>query len=158
MSLMQLRSRAPWVLAIFVAFVFIQSLFFKFSNSFETQHIFGTIGLWMEDIAFLRFAASEFAIYGGYSIGTIELIASLLILLRPTQALGALIAVCVISGAIFFHLFTPLGVSVVTNEMGERDGGLLFTMAVLVWLSSVLILRLRRRDLQAVHCMPVTVA
>ncbi|MFT6094590.1 MAG: hypothetical protein ACJA2Q_002495, partial [Pseudohongiellaceae bacterium] len=38
----------PWGLALFIGFVFVQSLFFKFSNSFETQHIFGTIGQWME--------------------------------------------------------------------------------------------------------------
>jgi len=158
MSHFQLRNRAPWILAAFVAFVFVQSLFFKFSNSFETQHIFGTIGQWMEGIGLLRFVAAEFAAYGGYTIGTIELIASILILLRPTQALGALIAACVISGAIFFHLFTPLGVSVVINEMGERDGGQLFAMAVLVWFSSLAILWMRRHDLRVFHSMPASVA
>jgi hypothetical protein len=42
------------------------------------------------------------------------------------------------SGAIIFHLFTPLGVVMPEfNEVGEvvgNDGGLLFTMACLVWL------------------------
>ena len=158
MNLAQLRNRVPWILAVLVAIVFVQSLFFKFSNSFETQHIFGTIGQWMEGIGVLRFAAEGFAAYGGYTIGTIELVASVLILLRPTQALGALIAACVISGALFFHLFTPLGVSVVINEMGERDGGQLFAMAVLVWLSSLAILWVRRHDLRAIHSVPATVA
>ncbi len=137
----------PWALAGFIAFVFVQSLFFKFSDSFETQHIFGTIGEWMAGISFLEFAAGGFAAWGGYTIGTIELIASVLILWRKTQIIGAAIAFGVISGAIYFHLFTPLGVSVVINEAGDRDGGQLFALAVAVWLCSLTILGLRREDL-----------
>jgi len=138
----------PWVLAVFIAFVFVQSLFFKFSNSFETQHIFGTIGEWMSGIGFLEFAAAGFAVYGGYTVGTIELTASLLILVRRTQIFGAALAWGVISGAIFFHLFTPLGVSVIITEQGERDGGQLFAMAVAVWICALIIIWLRRTDLR----------
>ncbi|MCY4265136.1 MAG: hypothetical protein OXE78_09785 [Gammaproteobacteria bacterium] len=140
----------PWALAIFIAIVFVQSLFFKFTNSFETQHIFGTIGEWMAGIGFLEFAAPGFAAYGGYTVGSVELIASMLLLARKTQALGAVIAFAVISGAIFFHLFTPLGVSVIINEAGDQDGGQLFTMAVLVWMFSIVIMYLRRSDILAV--------
>ena len=137
----------PWGLALFIAVVFIQSLFFKFTNSYETQHIFGTIGDWMAGIGFLEFAAAGFAAYGGYTIGTIEFFASLLLMVRRTQIFGAAIAFSVISGAIFFHLFTPLGVSVIINEAGDRDGGQLFAMAVLVWLFSLTIMWIRRGDL-----------
>lgn len=137
----------PWGMAAFIAFVFVQSLFFKFSNSFETQHIFGTIGAWMANIGFPQGFADGFAAYGGYTVGTVELIASLLLLNRKTQSIGAVIAFAVISGAIFFHLFTPLGVSVVINEAGDRDGGQLFAMAVLVWLFAATISYLRREDL-----------
>ncbi|MFK7863187.1 MAG: hypothetical protein AB8B95_03065 [Pseudohongiellaceae bacterium] len=137
----------PWGFAAFIAFVFVQSLFFKFTNSFETQHIFGTIGQWMEGIGFLQFAAAGFAAYGGYTIGTIELIAAILLLIRKTQIYGAALAFSVISGAIFFHLFTPLGVSVVINEAGDKDGGQLFAMAVLVSIFSATIVFLRRDDL-----------
>ena len=139
----------PWGLATFIAIVFVQSLFFKFSNSFETQHIFGTIGEWMTGIGFLEFAATGFAAYGGYTVGSVELIASILLLIRKTQVLGAAIAFSVISGAIFFHLFTPLGVSVVINEAGDKDGGQLFAMAVLVWIFSLTIAWIRREDLAA---------
>ena len=139
----------PWGLAIFIAIIFVQSLFFKFTNSFETEHIFGTIGEWMSGIGFLEFAAAGFAAYGGYTVGTVELIASILLLMRKTQAFGAVLACGVISGAIFFHLFTPLGVSVVINEAGDRDGGQLFAMAVLVWLFSLTIAWLRKADLLA---------
>ena len=149
------KNNLPWGLAIFIAFVFVQSLFFKFSNSYETQHIFGTIGQWMEGIGFLQFAAAGFAAYGGYTIGTVELIASLMLLVRRTQVFGAALAWAVISGAIFFHLFTPLGVSVIINEAGERDGGQLFAMAVGVWLSALAILWMRRSDMLPQQQAPV---
>ena len=148
----------PWGLAAFIAIVFVQSLFFKFSNSYETQHIFGTIGEWMAGIGFLEFASAGFAAYGGYTVGTVELVASILLLIRKTQAFGAAVAFGVISGAIFFHLFTPLGVSVIINEAGDRDGGQLFAMAVLVWLFSLTIMYLRRADILAVLGKSETVA
>ena len=42
------------------------------------------------------------------------------------------------TGAIIFHLFTPLGVVVLD------DGGLLFANAVAVWVAAAAILYLRR--------------
>jgi len=102
----------------------------------------------MSGIGFLEFAAAGFAVYVGYTVGTIELTASLLILVRRTQIFGAALAWGVISGAIFFHLFTPLGVSVIITEQGERDGGQLFAMAVAVWICALIIIWLRRTDLR----------
>lgn len=136
----------PWALAVFIAVVFVQSLFFKFSDSFETRHIFGVIGEWMGDVGFPEGMAAAFAAWGGYAVGSAELLASLMLLLRRTQSYGAALAFAIISGAIFFHLFTPLGVSVVVNEAGDRDGGQLFALAVLVWFSALGIGWLRRRD------------
>lgn len=136
----------PWALAIFVAIVFVQSLFFKFTNSFETIHIFTTIGDWMGSIGLPAFIASGFAAWGGYTIGSVELIASVLLIIRRTQWLGALVGFVIISGAIFFHLFTPLGVSVVIDEAGNRDGGQLFALAVGVFVSTILIMWLRRGE------------
>lgn len=136
----------PWALAIFVAIVFVQSLFFKFTNSFETIHIFTTIGDWMGSIGLPAFIASGFAAWGGYTVGSIELIASVLLIIRRTQSLGALVGFVIISGAIFFHLFTPLGVSVVIDEAGNRDGGQLFALAVGVFVSTILIMWLRRGE------------
>ena len=49
----------------------------------------------------------------------------------------------IMTGAIFFHLFTPLGIAMpVFGEAGEilgDDGGLLFGMACLVWLAAVVL-------------------
>ena len=146
MSRAKVMHYLPWALAIFVAIVFVQSLFFKFTNSFETQHIFTTIGDWMGSIGLPAFIASGLAAWGGYTVGSVELIASILLIMRRTQALGALIGFFVISGAIFFHLFTPLGVSVVIDEAGNRDGGQLFALAVGVFISTILIMWLRRGE------------
>jgi hypothetical protein len=41
-----LRKYLPIILTLYIAFVFIQSLFFKFTNSPETQYIFGTLDAW----------------------------------------------------------------------------------------------------------------
>jgi hypothetical protein len=57
---------------------------------------------------------------------------------------GAGMAFVIISGAIFFHLFTPLGVEI------KGDGGLLFALACGVWLSSVAILVIHRTEVLSV--------
>ena len=120
------------VLTAFIMFVFIQSLFFKFSGSHETQYIFGILADWS--------GFTWFGVYGGYLIGIAELIASIILLTR-LHAVGALMAVGIMTGAIFFHLATPLGVvQPAFNEVGDiigDDAGTLFVMACLVWLSAV---------------------
>jgi hypothetical protein len=62
--------------------------------------------------------------------------------------LGNLIALGVMTGAISFHLFTPLGID------PNNDGGLLFVMAVAVWLSQVVMLILRRDTLMGLIKKP----
>ena len=57
--------------ATLIAFVFIQSLFFKFTGSYETEHIFGTLATWS--------GLSWFGSFGGYLIGIAELIAAILL-------------------------------------------------------------------------------
>lgn len=134
----------PVVLTLFVGFVFVQSLFFKFTDSAETQYIFGTLNEWSTSLG----AAGLFAqngIFSQYVVGSAELVASALLLLalipslRALRPIGALIGLGVISGAIFFHLFTPLGVAV-PNTDGSSDNGLLFAMACAVWVSCLILL------------------
>jgi hypothetical protein len=129
-----MKNSIQWPLIGFIVFVFIQSLFFKFSGSEETVIIFTTIGTWMQSIGISNHYANGFAAHGGLLIGTVELIASVLIILPLTRLLGALLSLAVISGAIFFHLFTPLGVNRIIDAAGNTDGGALFFMACGVWL------------------------
>ncbi|MGI9293232.1 MAG: hypothetical protein ACR2PS_04550, partial [Pseudomonadales bacterium] len=133
-----------WALVAYVVFVFIQSLFFKFTGSEETEIIFGTIGDWMAGIGGLAALAPAFAEYGGYVVGAAELVASILLLMPKTRFWGALMGIGAISGAIFFHLFTPLGVDRTIDAAGNTDGGVLFFMACGVWISCAVLLFLNR--------------
>lgn len=107
-----------WVLRLLAAIILLQTLFFKFSASEESVYIFSAIG--MEP-------------WGRIATGIMELIAAILILIPRTTALGALLAIGLMSGALFFH-FTTLGIDV------KGDGGLLFIYALLVFISSAVLL------------------
>ncbi len=143
-----------WALTLYIAFVFIQSLFFKFTNSPETQYIFGTLNAWGASLGFAGLFAPS-GIFSQYVVGSTELVASCLLLVglffaKPlSHALGAMMSLGVISGAIFFHLATPLGVQV-RNTDGTLDGGELFALACGVWLAAAIILYLLRTAILAV--------
>jgi hypothetical protein len=133
-----------------VAFVFIQSLFFKFTGSPETVYIFeGKLDPWAASLGFPGVFAPG-GIFSAQVVGSFELIASAMLLVgavmasrRIVQVLGAAMGLGVISGAIFFHLFTPLGVAV-ANADGSSDGGELFALACGVWLACAALLWIRR--------------
>jgi len=139
----QKRQILVWVLVAWSAFVLVQSLFFKFQGHEETRIIFKTIGEWMAGIGFLAWAADPFASIGGYAIGIVELIATVLLIIPKTRLYGALLTIAVLSGAIFFHLFTPLGVDRIINAEGDTDGGALFYMACSVWAACIAITTLQ---------------
>ncbi len=140
-------------LSLYVGFVFVQSLFFKFTDSPETIYIFeAKLEPWGASLGFPGLFARG-GIFSAHVIGSFELIASLLILsgmLLPSrrilQALGAVLGLGVISGAIFFHLFTPLGIAV-QNADGSSDHGELFTLACGVWIACAALIVLRRDEL-----------
>lgn len=148
----------PTLLSLYIAFVFIQSLFFKYADATETQLIFGTLEIWFAGWSGIEGVFAPGGIFSAKVIATVELLASVLLLtglfvprLRVLQFAGAVLALAVISGAIFFHLFTPLGIivgdeqvpGVATGDL-QSDGGLLFFMAVGVWLASVVLIGLHR--------------
>ena len=140
---------ATVIAAVYIAFVFIQSLFFKFTGSVETDYIFGTLDAWASDLTGVAGLFAPGGIFSAYVIGTAELVASILVLAgvflrKPViLGLGALMSMGVMTGAIFFHLFTPLGVEIL------GDGGLLFGMACFVWLAALAILILNRHGILA---------
>ena len=145
-----IKKNLHWVLTAYVAFVFIQSLFFKFTGSPETVYIFqGKLDPWAASLGFPGVFAPG-GIFSAKVIGCFELIASVLVIAgaawsanRTLQVLGAALGLGVISGAIFFHLFTPLGVAVVNSD-GSSDGGELFMLACGVWVACALLLAMRR--------------
>lgn len=133
------RHWIPIALTLYIAVIFIQSLFFKFTDSPETQHIFSTLDTWAAGFGFSGLF-NPGGIFSAKVIGSFELLSSLLLLaalatrLTLLRVAGSVVAIGIISGAIFFHLFTPLGVVV------QDDGGLLFAMACGIWISAAILL------------------
>lgn len=117
-----------WILQLVVAVILFQTLFFKFAGAEESIYIFSTLGL---------------EPWGRIGSGIAELIAVILLLIPATVTIGAIIALGVISGAIFSHL-TTLGIVV------KDDGGLLFILAGVVFLASLVILFIRRGEIPVV--------
>lgn len=138
------KSLVPNGMAVFMSLIFLDSLRYKFTNAPETVVIFGKLDGWAGTIGapglFL-----QTGLFSQYVIGSIELLASALLLLgimprfRHLQAGGALAGLLVMSGAVNFHLFTPLGID------PNNDGGGLFFAACLVWLSGLLMITVFRR-------------
>lgn len=147
----QIKSLAGPAYSLVAAGVFLDSLRFKFTNAPETQTIFGKLDTWAASLG-AGGLFSQTGLFSQYVIGSAELVASTFLLaslvprLKRLRTIGALIAVAVMTGAVSFHLFTPLGVD--PNE----DGGGLFAMAVVVWLSSIAMLIAGRAILIDVAC------
>ncbi len=116
-----------WILQGIAALILLQTLASKFTGAEESVYIFTQVGA---------------EPWGRYGSGIVELVAAVLLLVpRPrTIPIGALLALGVISGAILSHL-TLLGISV------QGDGGLLFGMAIIVFVCSLGVLVIRRRDM-----------
>lgn len=145
----KLLQLAPTGIAGFTAVIFLDSLRYKFTDHPNTQEIFGRLNEWASSLGATGLFGHA-GLFSQYVIGSAELVASSLLLLgivpalRRLQALGSLLALLIMSGAVSFHLFTPLGID------PNHDGGGLFMAAVMVWTLSLVMLIIRRGELAAV--------
>jgi hypothetical protein len=114
-----------WILQLAVAGILLQTLFFKFTGAEESVYIF---------------TAVHAEPWGRIGSGIIELIAALLLLVPATIALGAILTMGVLAGALLTHL-TILGLVVMA------DGGLLFALALVGFVGSAIVLALRRAQI-----------
>jgi putative oxidoreductase len=128
------RKIVTWTAQLGVAAVLAQTLFFKFTYAPETQVIFAERGG--------RLAAT--------AVGLVELLCVILLIVPRTAAIGAILSLLVIGGAIFTHL-TSLGIEIIDPVTGEGDGGLLFGLALTVALGSMMVLAFRWRQLPWVN-------
>jgi hypothetical protein len=112
-------------LKIIVAAILLQTLYFKFTGAPESVYIFETVG--MEP-------------WGRIGSGIAELLAVMLLFIPKGTWLGAVTALGVITGALFFHL-TTLGIEV------QGDGGFLFILACVVFVASSIILWHERKNI-----------
>ncbi|MEM8770035.1 MAG: hypothetical protein AAGD92_00160 [Pseudomonadota bacterium] len=147
-----------WGGGLFISAIFLDSLRFKFTGHPTPQHIFSTLREWS--------GIGLFYPAGPWIIGLGELLASFLLIIIPvalslmkkgdgligkSQFLGALIGFGIMSGAIVFHLFTPLGIETPVewaNGEPTEFSGALFYSACASWTLAVLIMLLRRNDLK----------
>lgn len=110
-----------FVLRLVAALVQAQTLYFKFSGAPESVAIFETLGV---------------EPWGRLGAGVVELVTVVLLLAplgRRAVALGGLLTVGTMSGAVLSHL-TVLGIEV------EGDGGLLFSLALMTLGAGILVL------------------
>ena len=130
MELSKKQNITSWILQVVVAIILLQTLFFKFSGAAESVYIFSMLGA---------------EPWGRIGSGMVELIASVLLLIPRTAAVGALLSLGTISGAILAHL-TMLGIALTpVNDHGE-----LFALAMIVFVCSALILWIRRRAIPVI--------
>jgi uncharacterized membrane protein YphA (DoxX/SURF4 family) len=114
-----------WVLRVIASLILLQTLFFKFTAAPESVYIFTKVGA---------------EPWGRIASGVVELIAAVLILTPRFTWLGSVLALGVMAGAILSHL-TVLGVEV------QGDKGLLFVLAIIVFISSAVNLVLHRNTI-----------
>lgn len=111
--------------SIVAAVILLQTLYFKFSGAPESVYIFSQVGI---------------EPYGRIGTGVLELIISMLLLVKRTSLIGAVFGISVISGAILSHLLI-LGIEV------QGDGGLLFGLAIIVFTLLLLTVILQKEKL-----------
>ena len=119
------KQKALWAAQIVAAVILGQTLFFKFSGAAETIYIFETLGA---------------EPWGRYASGIMEAIAVILLLTPRFAALGGLLTMGVMTGAIGAHL-TKLGIVVMD------DGGTLFVMALITFAAGTFVTWTRRKEL-----------
>ncbi|MEM6377361.1 MAG: DoxX family protein [Bacteroidota bacterium] len=120
------------IAAYVAALILLQTLFFKFTAHPDSVYIFTQLGL---------------EPFGRIGIGVLELITAVLLILPKTRGIGGLLGVGIISGAIFAHL-TQLGIVV------NGDGGTLFGLAVVTFITSAVVAWLNRHQIPVVKNLP----
>ena len=117
-----------WVCQIVAAVILAQTLYFKFTGEPESVYIFSTL---------------KAEPWGRIASGVFELIAVILLVNSKTAALGAVLAMGLMVGAIGAHL-TKLGIAV------QGDGGLLFGLGVVTLLAATMVAVIRRKEIPIV--------
>jgi putative oxidoreductase len=128
-----------WVCRAIAAVILLQTLFFKFNAAPESVYIFTKVGgLVHASLAFISIPMAEK--FGRLGSGVMELIAGISLIAPRYVWAGALLAMTATFGAIATHL-TVLGIDV----LGDR--GLLFGLAITVFVTSAIALYIHRTDI-----------
>lgn len=112
------------LLRIIAAAILLQTLYFKFTGSPESVALFSKLGV---------------EPWGRIGTGVLELITGILLLITSTAFVGAILAIGLMTGAILSHLFI-IGIE------SAGDGGVLFTLAIIVLVCSVFVAVLNKQQ------------
>jgi len=141
-TLVSARAIISWVCRIVAAVILLQTLFFKFTAAPESVYIFTKVGTFIHTyVPFL--AVSTVEVWGRIGSGVMELIAAVLLLTPRFVWAGAVLAMAATAGAIASHLVF-LGIEV------QGDKGLLFALALTVFVTGGLALFLHRNQIPVV--------
>lgn len=111
--------------SLIAAVILLQTLYFKFTGASESVYIFEQLGA---------------EPYGRIGTGVLEFFIGGLLMFRRSSLLGAVLGLGVISGAILSHILV-LGIEV------QNDGGLLFVLALLVFVLCLITIILQKDKL-----------
>ena len=128
-----------WACRIVAAIILLQTLFFKFTAAPESVYVFTKLGALVHTyVPFASIVTVQVA--GRVGSGIMELIAAALLLAPRFVWAGAVLAMAATGGAIASHL-TFLGIEV------QGDKGLLFFLAITVFVTSIIALFLHRMQI-----------
>jgi len=125
-----------WPAALYIAGILLWYEQYKLTGNPGSVWLFNVLADWLH--------------IGGYEkpfrlfVASMEIAASVLVLVPFTRMWGAALALGVMTGAIFFHLVSPLGID------PYHDGGALFKEACAVWLSAAFVLLSYRTEAAAI--------
>lgn len=139
------RHLISWALALFLIFMFVQATFHPLPNPPEGSVKF--LDLPGDNIVFQTLATRSGIPIFEPTIrtltGMMEVLAAFLLFLPFTRRLGAVLATLILGGAVAFHMSPWLGreIPVSLNPANTAtDGGALFTLAIVMLVSSLLLL------------------
>ncbi len=113
-----------WILRLVVAYVLLQTLFYKFTAHPDSVYIFTKLGV---------------EPWGRIGLGVVELIVAFLVLIPRTKFIGMGLSFLIIVGALFSHILV-IGLDI------HGDGGGLFTLALIVLVSTILFFILNKEE------------
>ena len=128
-----------WACRIVAAVILLQTLFFKFTAAPESIYIFTKLGIFVHNY-FPSASVGGVEVSARIGSGIMELIAAMLLLTPRFVWAGAVLAMAATGGAIVSHL-TFLGIEV------QGDKGLLFSLAIAVFVTSAIALFLHRMQI-----------
>jgi uncharacterized membrane protein YphA (DoxX/SURF4 family) len=124
-----------WPAAVWIAYELLWYEQFKLTGNEGSVYLFTILSDWLGTPG----GEKPFRLF----VATMEIVASVLVLIPATRVLGAALALGTMSGAIFFHTIGPIGI----DPYG--DGGGLFKEACFTWAMAAFIAFARRDELLA---------